>query len=306
MWSCGDSSEKSGASENEIIIFSAGSLAIPFKEMAKHYQSSHPETSIKFEFSGSRTAARKVSDLKKKCDIIASADYTVIDELLIPEYAAWNIHFASNEMAIAYTSKSKYADDINTHNWYSILNKKEVHFGRSDPDSDPCGYRTVLSMKLAEKYYQKTGLANELLAKDKEYIRPKETDLLSLLESETIDYVFIYRSIIKQHKLRLLVLPDSINLKLSSLAPYYQTVDISISGKKPGETIIKKGEPMIYGVTMIKDAPHPDKALDFLQFMLGEKGRIIIDHKGQTPLIPSATASFDNVPDILKPFARPL
>ena len=306
LWSCGNSTQKEEISENEIIIFSAGSLAIPLKEMAKHYQNSNPEIEIKFEFSGSRTAARKVSDLHKSCDIVASADYAVIDNLLIPEFTDWNIHFASNEMAIAFTPKSKYANAINSDNWYEIMAKEDVHFGRSDPNSDPCGYRTVLTLKLAENFYQKEGLAKSLLAKDNEYIRPKETDLLALLESGTIDYVFIYKSITKQHHLKSIVLPDSISLKLASLKAYYQSVEVSISGKKPGKSIIKKGEPMIYGVTILKNAPHREKALDFLQFMLGEKGRIIIDHNGQTPLIPSSTSTFDKVPDILKPFARPL
>ena len=43
---------------------------------------------------------------------MASADYTVIDKLLIPDYTKWNIKFAVNEMAIVFSENSRYADEI--------------------------------------------------------------------------------------------------------------------------------------------------------------------------------------------------
>ena len=38
-----------------------------------------------------------------------------------------------------------------------ILLSDDVIYSRSDPDADPCGYRSVLTMMLAEKYYKKPG-----------------------------------------------------------------------------------------------------------------------------------------------------
>ncbi len=304
LFSCSNMENKK--EENEVVIFSAGSLAVPLTKMAKQFEKEHPDIKVKIEFSGSRTAARKISELHKPCDIIASADYSVIENLLMPDYVDWVVPFASNELAIAYRTRSAYANEINANNWYEILQRKDVHFGRSEPDSDPCGYRTVLVLKLAEKYYHKQGIVKPLLQKDKSFIRPKETDLLALLESGSLDYIFIYKSIIKQHHLKALLLPDSINLKNASLASYYQSVSVDVSGKKPGQKIRKKGAPMVYGVAMTKASPHRRTALLFLQFMLGEKGQIIMDVSGQTSLVPSPSAYFDNIPDLLKPFARPL
>ena len=303
FFSCSDKAEKSGG--NEVVIFSAGSLAVPLSKMAKQFEKENPGIKVKIEFSGSRSAARKISELQKTCDIIASADYTVIENLLMPEYVEWIIPFASNEMALAYRLQSAYANEINTDNWLQILQRENVHFGRSEPDSDPCGYRTVLTLKLAEKYYHRKGIAEQLLQKDKAFIRPKETDLLALLESGSIDYIFIYKSIIKQHHLKALYLPDSINLKSTSLASYYRTVSVEVSGKRPGEKIRKTGAPMVYGVAMTKAAPHRKAALLFLQYMLGEKGQIVMDVSGQTSMIPASTVYFEKIPDILKPFARP-
>ena len=165
-----------------LTIFHAGSLTVPFKEMVAAFNKEHPDVKVLTEAAGSRACARKVSDLKRKCDVLASADYTVIDALLIPEHTSWNIKFASNEMALVYHDDSRRAGDITADNWPDILLDKRVAFGRSDPNADPCGYRAVLTSKLAEKHYNRKGLATQLLAKDTKYIRPKETDLLALLE----------------------------------------------------------------------------------------------------------------------------
>jgi molybdate/tungstate transport system substrate-binding protein len=190
--------------EKELIIFHAGSLSVPFRDISKAFNELHPNVTIKAEAAGSRTCARKISDLKKQCDIMASADYKVIANLLMPEYTDFNIQFATNEMAIAYTEKSRFAEQISTANWHEIMLKENVAFGRADPDLDPCGYRTVMAFQLAQKHYNIPGLAEKLTAKDK-YIRPKETDLLALLEAGEIDYVFIYRSVASQHGLKTLL-----------------------------------------------------------------------------------------------------
>jgi len=97
----------------------------------------NPGTKIYLESAGSLVCARKVTELKKPCDIIASSDYFVINELLIPDYASWSIRFATNEIVIAYLEKSKYSEEINSDNWMDILQRKDVIYSRSDPDSDP-------------------------------------------------------------------------------------------------------------------------------------------------------------------------
>ena len=69
----------------------------------------NPDIKILLEPAGSLVCARKITELKKPCDIIASADYFVINELLIPEYTKWSVRFATNEIVIAYSEKSKYS-----------------------------------------------------------------------------------------------------------------------------------------------------------------------------------------------------
>jgi molybdate/tungstate transport system substrate-binding protein len=80
----------------EVIVFHAGSLSVPIKQVAEAYEKKNPGTKILLESSGSLVCARKVTELKKPCDIIASSDYFVINQFLIPEYTRWSIRFATN------------------------------------------------------------------------------------------------------------------------------------------------------------------------------------------------------------------
>jgi molybdate/tungstate transport system substrate-binding protein len=88
----------------------------------------------------------------------------VIDKTLIPGHADWNIRFATNQLVLCYTDKSRFADEINADNWTDILQKKEVVWGHSDPNLDPCGYRSLMVLQLAEKYTNQPGLYDRLIA----------------------------------------------------------------------------------------------------------------------------------------------
>ncbi|MBW8040285.1 MAG: tungstate ABC transporter substrate-binding protein WtpA [Planctomycetes bacterium] len=297
----------SGRDSQQLIIFHAGSLAVPFKQICEEFNKSHPNVKIIREAAGSRICARKIADLHRPCDILASADYTVINTLLIPKHTDWNIKFAANEMVIAFRKDSRKAGQINKDNWCDILLDKDVAFGRSDPNADPCGYRTVLTIKLAEKFYNNPGLVDKILTKDRRYIRPKEVDLLALLEVGELDYMFIYRSVAEQHKLAYVVLPDEINLKKTGLWDLYKTASVRLTGNTPGTFITKLGEPIVYGVTIPKNAPNRKLALAFLTFLLdANKGGAILEKNGQTSVVPSPTDTFGNLPESLKNFALPI
>jgi molybdate/tungstate transport system substrate-binding protein len=276
------------------------------KRISEMFMEENPGVTVLLEAAGSRSCARKISDLGRQCDVMASADYTVIDDLLIPEHASWNIKFASNEMAIVFTEQSKRHDEIDDVNWPGILLDPEVSFGRSDPDSDPCGYRAVLTMKLAEKYYADSGLAGRLLEKDRRFIRPKETDLLALLETGVVDYIFLYRSVAKQHGLPFLALPDGVNLKNPEFTEMYGSVSVEISGKRPGEKIVKRGAPMVYGITIPSNAPNPELARRFVDFILDpERGMKVMEEAGQPSMVPSPSETYDAIPASLKKHSKP-
>ena len=191
------------SAKDKIVVFHAGSLSVPFAAIESAFESKYPEYDVLREAYGSRTAARNITELKKPCDVIATADYKVIDELLIESgNATYNALFATNSMVIMYTPKSKFANEINNQNWFNVIQRAGVNYGHSDPNADPAGYRTMLVWKLSELFYKKQGLFDSLVKnRPIKNIRPKETDLLALLESGQLDYLFIYESVAKQHKM---------------------------------------------------------------------------------------------------------
>jgi len=290
----------------KLIIFHAGSLAIPFKQICGAFIRNNPGVEVIREAAGSRTCARKIADLERPCDIMASADYTVIEKLLIPEYADWNISFATNEMAIMYRPDSRYAKDVNGHNWYKILLKKDVEYGHSDPNSDPCGYRSQLVWQLAEKYYHLPGLYQKLRQHcPPKNVLPKETDLIALIEAGELDYLFIYRSVAEQHKMPYVALPAEVSLKSAEYATFYKQASIKITGKKPGQFITKTGKPMVYGITALRKAPNAETAAAFVQFVVGPEGRKIMRQNGQPPIVPPlASGKLDLMPPALKSLVR--
>ncbi len=261
----------------------------------------HPEVLIKMEAAGSRTCARKITELNVPADVMASADSSVIRQLLMPHHADFCIDFATNEMVIMYTERSLDAGKITDHNWPDILLNPQVQYGHSDPDADPCGYRTLLSWQLAESYYRRPGLY-ELLVQSRplKNIRPKEVDLLAVLELGELDYIFIYRSVAEQHQGRYLILPDEINLKNSDLSDYYQQAWVELKGSVPGEKIVRKGSPIVYGITIPKAARSPGWASRFVAFVLGPEGQQIMKSCGQPVIVPSRVDHFGALPEALK------
>ncbi|RLE95897.1 MAG: tungstate ABC transporter substrate-binding protein WtpA, partial [Thermoprotei archaeon] len=145
-----------GGSKRELKIFHAGSLNLMLAEAEEKYEAEHSGVDIMREASGSIMAVRKISDLGKKAELVMVADVSVIQAYLVPKYADWSIVFASNEVVLAYTDKSKYTSEINGDNWYEVLMREGVKFGFSNPNLDPCGYRSLAALYMASKYYGRT------------------------------------------------------------------------------------------------------------------------------------------------------
>ena len=93
-------------------IFHAGSLTVPFAAIEKAFEAKYPGVDVLREAGGSTKMARLISEVGKEADIMASADYKVIDNNLIPKFADWNIRFATNQLVLCYTDKSRDAERV--------------------------------------------------------------------------------------------------------------------------------------------------------------------------------------------------
>ena len=124
---------------------------------------------------------KQVTELHQIADVVAVADYSVIPKYLFGDstkYTDWYVGFATNGMTFVYTARSKFASEITGRNWYEVLSRPGTEIGRSNPDTDPSGYQTVQMLELAEKYYNRPGLASAVLANaPKRNMRDTETEL---------------------------------------------------------------------------------------------------------------------------------
>lgn len=295
-----ESDSGEGELSGRLVIFHAGSLAVPFRDLTDEFQQLHPKVQCSIEVAGSRECARKISDLGKSCDVIALADSKVIANLLMPNYADWYIEFANNEMVLVYDPETM--GELTPENLIDKLLQTDSMY-RADPDLDPCGYRTLMVWQLMERYYNHPGLYETLMELcPRSQTRPKETDILALFESSQVDCFFIYRSVARQHHLHYLVLPNEINLSQPDLKDTYVHARVEVSGKQPGQTMVRIGEPIVYGVTVPKVAEHANLGREFVRFVMSEKGRAIMTKNGQGAL--SRGFPKDN-PDVIDIMTNP-
>ena len=253
-------------SSGKMPMFIAGSLTVPFSAVTKEYSKLYPKVEVLTESGGSASMIRKVTDLKRECGVIGSADYKIVPKLMFPDYADWYIIFASNQMVLCFTEKSKYGKEINAENWHQVLQRNGVTYGRSDPDLDPCGYRTLMVWQLAEKHYNVPGVFDKLYGAKGDTMKAKAVDLIALLESGDLDYAFEYDSVAKQRNLKYISLPAKINLSSAEFESFYAQAKVSIKGAKPGETITLAGEPILYAVTIPKNFSDQQMAIGWVEF----------------------------------------
>ena len=287
-----------------LTVFHAGSLSIPLHRLGGEFSKAHPRIHMNFESSGSVDAVRKITDLGRSCDLLFVADWILIPKMMYDQHADWVLIFASNEMVIAYTDKSRYGDEINFTNWYKILSMEDVVLGRSDPNCDPCGYRALMVIQLASIYYGDPSINKTLSEHRRTVIRPKSVELLALLESGQIDYAFEYKSVAIQHNLKYVELPDEINLSNWTMRDYYRQAKVTIS--RGDRRVLIAGAPILYGVTIPKNARNVDDAIAFIRFMLSEGGRRIIEECGQNAIYPAYTDDPSKIPSELRGYVQGL
>ena len=297
--------------QQKLKVSHAGSLALPLERVEKQFEAYHPKVDVQRRSSGSVKAVREITDVGAVVDVIAVADYSLIPDMMEPKYADWYIQFAKNEMVLAYTDQSKYANEINGDNWHEILRKPGVRFGFSNPNLDPCGYRTLMVFKLADIHYdmmvsdlitEYTDITIEegdgaYLIKVPEYlnhrggvvIRDKSVDLIHLVKANEVDYAFEYRSVAIQHELKYVDLPTRIDLSGVEYADLYGGVKVMDATEK-----IRVGKPIVYGITVPKNAMNKELGMEFVKFVISEKGCEIFRELGQIPISPAVGSG--NVP----------
>ena len=321
-------SGNASAAKGEVLtIFHAGSLGVPFQELEAEFEAQHPGVDVQREAAGSAQSVKKITELGKNADVLASADYALIPSMMMPEYADWYAAFARNQFIIAYTNESKYSNEINANNWYEILRRPDVRYGFSNPNDDPAGYRSQMVTQLAEFYYNDSRIYDDLIQNNtgitatteengtvlvhvpaseaispntkKIMLRSMEVELTSALETGEIDYLYIYRSVAEQHGFKYVELSPQIDLGSMEYADNYSKVQVQMAN---GEIIT--GSPIVYGVTIPKNAENPELAAEFVKLLLDKPGQQIFIKNGQPPIVPAIAEGKDKMPEELQALVK--
>ena len=332
-----NSTNNTNSRKTNLIVFEADSLIVPFAQIQKEFEAANPNINVEIEAHGSIQVIRQVTELNQDVDIVAVADSSLIPMLmyqtLMPNgkpYADWNIESTTNQLVLAYNSKSKYADEISANNWYQIISRPDVKFGFADPRMDAVGYRNLMMLNLAESYYGVDNIMRDTIGKYfsmpitesevngistitiPELLEPTEShmvlrgahmELLALLQSGDIDYTIDYKSTVIQDGLSYMELPPEINLGDSSFASDYQKVVVQTDYQRFATVNpVFEGLPIVYGMTIANNSKNQEAAAKFIQFVLGPEGQRIFNDSHQPELSPPQCDNINALPDSLKSF----
>lgn len=206
------------------------------------------DSALRIEARGSTRLARLVAEGRKDPDIVAVADTALFDAPLDP---AWSAEFATNSVVLAYnpnTEGGKRLADAGVEGWYRPLLNGDVSLGRTDPELDPLGYRTLFTLELATDYYGTDANLREAIPR-RTQIYP-ETQLISQFETGSIDAAFAYRNMAVERGYEYIDLPAEIDLSDPSFADRYATATYEL----PGGRVIRGGL-ISYGSTIRHDSP---------------------------------------------------
>ncbi|MCG2786018.1 MAG: tungstate ABC transporter substrate-binding protein WtpA [Anaerolineae bacterium] len=338
-------SHRDASQKTPLVVFAAGSLIQPFAALEKAFEEKYPNIDVLPEYHGSIQVIRHATELHEPIDIVATADAALIPMLMYatnnPDtdtgqpYADWYIRYASNHLALAYNKDSKYADEINAENWAEILSRPDVRIGIADPRFDAAGYRALMAFALAEERAKRYNLFAPMFDGQFSYgltifrdddlttitvpeifesksgahvvLRGASIQLIALLQSGDLDYAFEYESVIAQHGLGLLRLPDEVNMGEAAFENLYKSVQVNLDFRRFASVKPEfRGERIGYGITIPLSAPHPGEAALFIAFLLSPEGRAIMD-ENHHPLFETALADgFANLPENLQALTVPL
>jgi molybdate/tungstate transport system substrate-binding protein len=227
--------------DDPVSILAAGSLHYALDQGLRE----SVDVPIRIESHGSATNARLVAEGQREPDVLSLADTALFDApLSMPRHTA----FASNALVLAYDAETPAGRQIErATRWFEPLHRSEISIGRTDPDLDPLGYRTLFLFDLAERHYGRPRLGDEILGPRQTY---PETELLAQLGTGSVDTAFVYRNMAIQHDYDFREFPPAIDLSDPQRRDAYGEASYTL----PDGTTVR-GDVITYGATALSDRP---------------------------------------------------
>ena len=302
----------------KLILYRPGSLTRAFAPIEATF-TCQTGIEIKDAAMGSIDAARQVTAGGHSCDLYASADYTTIDLFLKPAgYADFDIVFAQGKMVLAYSASSVAEKKLPpiaapgsialnppnsipnaAPNWYEILTMPGVMIGGGNPFLDPGAYRADMIFQLAERKYKIPNLYNDLL----EHQIIPGVDHSGTALGKKFDFQIVYEHgaqvmAAANPDFRYVNLPDDINLSDPEKNALYAQATVVLPGlgtAPSAQNISVPGTRVAWGITLLKNAPNPENATRFLEFLLSPAGASALKTNGPAPISPALVRAEDVV-----------
>jgi molybdate/tungstate transport system substrate-binding protein len=209
------------------------------------------DTGVQFsgEAKGSNALAHLIQAGLRTPDVFISADPKLLNGLA-PTYVV----FGSARMVVAFSLRSPHAQLLEqaaggTRSILDVLADSSIRVGRTDPQLDPKGARTIRTLNLLGAHYHRPDEAQAVLQHSQAY---PEEDLAVRVESGELDAGFFYSTETPGRGLRVVELP----------------ADSNLSGE------------VTYAIAAMPNAPHPQAAQTFLDFVLRGPGRPLLEAAG--------------------------
>jgi len=202
---------------------------------------------------GSGALVRLIAAGLRHPDIFISADPALMEQLMHPASGppliTWYASFATSPIVIGYSRKSAFASTIEraAHGQLSLaalLETPHLRIGRTDPQVDPKGARTLVTTGRLSRYFHDPALVDTIRSAP---IFPEE-DLLVRLESGDLDVAFLYSVESRSRNVPALELP---------------------AGTSDGA---------LYAVTVLDHAANKAGAAALVQYILSGPGKSTLQH----------------------------
>ena len=259
----------------EVVVFHSVTLTGALGEIAVALEHETPGLRVRLQPSEGTLAVRKLTELGLKADLVVVGDSLELAPLVEARRIRSATLFATDEIVLAHQDHSRFTDEIATTNWTEVLGRPDVRLGCADPATSDAGLHAQLAWQLAGQPGLRARCAREQTV-------PGELELVALLESRAVDYVFLHRSTAEGHRLKTTALPKEWNLSQRELEDAYRTASVTIAGTpRPGAAIA-------CAAAIPEDAQNPAGARVLLDALLSSSGKRALARAGLHPLLAPA------------------
>ncbi|MCL1803006.1 MAG: substrate-binding domain-containing protein [Eubacteriaceae bacterium] len=245
-----DNSQSLTNGADSLKIFCAGVSYALVKGLEEKWNALYPDLPAIATPGGSVDLIRKCI-AGEDCDVLISADDTIIRSMLVPQYANSCTVWAGNKMVVA-------GEGITSENWEEKLLSPNATFKHSNPYGDPGGYRAVMAILLADEY--KPGLTDKLMNHPGHIGMQKDPDPALAQDAQ---YSIYYYSGAKSSGANFAELPEVMDLSSPSLASIYAKACFAVD---ENNTVV--ATPISHGLAIMNSSVHKEAAEEYVRMFL--------------------------------------